>query len=40
MDKEYCELGVKEGWLELSDIITVDGETTYQYRYPDTYKCE
>lgn len=40
MDKEYCELGVREGWLELEDIITRGEEKEYRYRYPDNYKCE
>ena len=40
MDREYCELGVRQGWLELEDIITRGDEKEYRYRYLDTYGVE
>ena len=40
-DKEYIDLGVREGWLILYRIIELqDGSFDYHYRYPDNYKTE
>ena len=41
-DKEYVDLGVREGWLKLSNIRRdrYTGESTYQYTYPDAETCE
>lgn len=36
-DKEYTELGVREGWLILYRIVSTKGEPTeYLYKYPGT----
>lgn len=40
-DKQYIDLGVREGWLILYRIVEVKGGTfDYQYRYPEGYKTE
>ena len=40
-EKEYIDLGVREGWLILYRTIEVSpGVFDYQYRYPEYYKAE
>ena len=37
IDKEYIELGKREGWLELFRIIHTKDETEYVYIYPFSF---
>ena len=39
-DKEYIDLGKREGWLVLFRIVHNRNGTEYQYKYPDNYNCE
>lgn len=40
-EKEYIDLGIREGWLILYRIIKLpNGTFDYYYRYPDNYKTE
>lgn len=39
-DKEYIELGVRQGWLILYRIVALREGEEHQYVYPDTVDCE
>lgn len=40
MDKHYCELGVRNGWLKLYRIVKTKRETEYQYTYTENHLVE
>jgi hypothetical protein len=40
IEKEYAELGIREGWLELYRIIEDRKGYHYHYKYPDNYNTE
>lgn len=41
IDKEYAELGVREGWLVMYRLVEQrNGEAHYYYRYPNSHNTE
>lgn len=40
IEKEYADLGMREGWLVMYRIIETRKGFEYQYAYPDNYKTE